>query len=586
MENKYAVNSKIISDTYNQIRQRNTHEYLRIKPYILQNIPMNAIEATLLFLSWTYPKKVIGLHKELQKEGILRPEVMCDIDYYIGSGDPIYDIALTCAEAIKNCIQDAFNINLIKRVLAIGVNQKKLEQMIINFNKMKPEELEKEIDTIIASPKSKNRVDEIMIFLYLWANGIYTEQMGKYLSKVNYGDFYHNNRRIIQIFDLDSNFVENEIVQKCIETTKRRLLLFVNKISNKKWESVELFIKEILQNTDHLTDRNSFIEFASVIDCFEYFHMLNRSLNFSDEYISNTIHSVLICYIQTCFELVLKEEDCYQLSNNFKIFPSVDTLLSKSHFCQNIFIYLNQFSESSIIASCIWAIKLRQVKGTARIVIDNALQSENRKPETNNQTDIRNLKIKTNQLEEKVKYQDAVILSLRTELRKLRGQTMEQCSIPDSEELKYRRKYNKAEKNVARLEQELLEERERVIALEEKITSVSRSANKSIDYHSIDTSKKYLFVVDDDRLASRLKVWFPKSILSDHAEVSPRNANNFYMGVFFTSKITHVTYKYYKEKCILFKIPIANCNGSGYASVCSAIKKCEMENNLNVTNGQ
>lgn len=113
-------------------------------------------------------------------------------------------------------------------------------------------------------------------------------------------------------------------------------------------------------------------------------------------------------------------------------------------------------------------------------------------------------------------------------------------------------------------------------ALAEKISFYQSLARNAEPKRTADVDKPYLFVCTEERLASKLMLWFPNSMLSHMRDSIP----DCYMAVFLTQCISHSEYYRIKEQCRNRNIPICNCNCQNFDRICNDIILCEDEYSL------
>lgn len=120
----------------------------------------------------------------------------------------------------------------------------------------------------------------------------------------------------------------------------------------------------------------------------------------------------------------------------------------------------------------------------------------------------------------------------------------------------------------------LKKEQKKNASLEERLdeyrefeTSISQEEDIPDSLPDVDTSARYMFVMQDPKMKPKLREWFPNSVLSEGKDVTQA----YYMVVFITKSISHSEYIRVKRKCDTQNVPYVNCNRISKDAVMEAI---------------
>lgn len=120
----------------------------------------------------------------------------------------------------------------------------------------------------------------------------------------------------------------------------------------------------------------------------------------------------------------------------------------------------------------------------------------------------------------------------------------------------------------------LKKEQRKNASLEEKLaeyrefeTSISQEEDIPDSLPEVDTSARYMFVMQDPKMKPKLREWFPNSVLSEGKDVTQA----YYMVVFITKSISHSEYIRVKRRCDTQNVPYVNCNRISKDAVMEAI---------------
>lgn len=592
-ETVHNVSKQVLLDTHRMHDGcESVRNILSSRPFASKKGIVQATDLLLFFDSWEDPKSVIGLFLDLKQEKTILDSDFSPSCYHIGNETPLIDAALTCATVIKNSLERSFDKAVVKKVLDISPKQKGTKKSIAYFKGLTQSEVDEEVEYTIQANNRKghNNIGITLALLTLWVNDIQSKHFDPWFLGIRAGGFYENNKKAAQICKIEGDFTSSPIVQRCLNVLTKRVLTHINEISDNEYSSIESFIVDVLDGDASLKHSNHYIEYESLTDCYEYYRIDGRMSALTPEYVAETVQSVFICYLQTCLELTTNASPLDV--QNLKVKQNIKESLQLSDVnLQDIYLYLNDIDEHNILNACVWTVKNRQIKDYGiklvdqvidtfknnRMNPDKPINTENKKEK---KLQVKTLEKKIFEMEKELEHQSHLVSALRTENKRLKESKPSPTDKSDSSEWEYQKKYNKIMKQLNKSQQELSNEKSKNSALEEKIELLSRSMDSPVEICDIDPLKKYLFIVDDDRVRSKLKAWFPNSVIAEHIELNARNARCYYMSVVMAAKVSHVKYHHYKTKCIQFNIPVANCNGTNYQSICLAIRKCEQENNI------
>lgn len=437
------------------------------------------------------------------------------------------------------------------------------------------------------------------IFLYLWSYGIES-----YTVECLFASFVENTietqyRLVGNIFHFTSGFPESAYIKKSISRLREKLAAFLG--GTDKDHFIEKHICQCLspeyrfgyipdgQETPGMRHIGKVLLKYGLILCGE---PGKDRLSIVQE----AVNSVFSMYIVSCYEDIYirsEERDPYDLPIPAICIDGGDPQLSEGDVAR----YIRQADIGMLYQSCLWASVLAILEGgikeqtgeyalytCERINLDaSRLIQENREKEK---------EIKC--LEETVRDMAGQLSALEGNKRLLEEnqklsreanrlkKAMEQSARIQAEELgKSGREVRSLKKKVEALSGQVSSLEAEKEALLEEIRDLRTAANNgSRILPEVDVNRRYLFIIDNERMKPKLMAWFPNSVLADNFSITPLNCSSIYMAVFITKSICHASYKRIKQECVIRHVPMAYCNDSNFLHVCDAIATCIRENNL------
>lgn len=584
-EQKYTVSEKVLVETYRRMGSSSLPEVLRVTPMVSSKSLLKAVNLVLDFFAWTQPENIIELFLNLKHSNTIKKQDIPNAYYWGWNPSDVVNAACTCSEAIANCIKRQFNRNIIKQIIAIYPNQKLLQESVQFSENLAQYDVDDKVKAIagICDDRSNIYVATLAL-LSMWVNGIYSKKMEDFFNTLPNNSYRSKEEKRAGICSFEGNLSCNSDTRKYKTILTRKIMTYLRQQIGYDYKSVEDYLQAVFLKSEDTIDTSRQIEHTGIMNCIESYKLSLRPSYPNTDYISDVVDDVLEKHVLACFNTMIQENTSFVIPQmisthniiDMKLFDTIDVLP-----------YLKQIDMRTLLNTCLWAIILRHTKEQGEGIVDKTLSSfeEKRNEPDNNKSDdlqkIKDLQAKLKKKESYEHHQNGVISGLRDEIARLKSQLATYESESCTQNWEYERKYHKAvssaKKMESKLRADLQDQSDKIAALEEKIFAISQSKNKQSECMEVDTSKKFLFVVDDEHFTPRIKAWFPNSIISTHAVLNHVNASSFYMGVFLTGKVTHVSYKHYKDKCILYNIPVANCNGTSYSSICQSIRKCEQE---------
>lgn len=588
-EQKYTVSEKVLVETYRSMGNQALPETLRTSPMVSAKSLLKAVNLILDFFAWTQPEDIIGLFLDLKHSNTIKKQDIPSTYYWGWNPSDVVNAACTCSEAIANCIKRQFNRNIIKQIIAIYPNQKLLQDSVQFSENLAQYDVDDKVKAIVGICDDRsNLYAATLALLSMWVNGIYSKNMEDFFNTL---DSYRSKKeKITGACSFEGNISRNYNTGKYKTILNRKIMAYLRQQTGRDYKSVGNYLKTVFLKSGDTIDTSRKIEHAGIMNCIESYKLSLHPAYPNTEYIADVVDDVLEKHVLACFNIMIQKKTSFVIPQmisthniiDMKLFDTIDVLP-----------YIKRIDIGELLNTCLWAIMLRHTKEQGERFVDKTLSSFEKKRngadknESNDLQKVKDLQAKLKKKENHEHHQNGVISGLRDEIARLKAQLAAYESESCTQNWEYERKYHKAinsAKNMeSKLRADLHDQQDKITALEEKISAISQSKNRQSEYMQVDTSKKFLFVVDDEHFTPRIKAWFPNSIISTHAVLNHANASSFYMGVFLTGKVTHVSYKHYKDKCILYNIPVANCNGTSYSSICQSIRKCEQENTMNMS---
>lgn len=451
-------------------------------------------------------------------------------------------------------------------------------------------------------------------FLYLWSQGIESYYIDKFFKENCLFTIQQDYSYAERIFHIKGDFFSADCIKSYTQRIRAKIAAFVG-IEDSQW-ALE---KRVLSG---LNFGSPFEEELSEISGFDTRYIvklleLNGIYAYSDQEDPeilqagrDAINDTIASYLLTCYE-----EEYIERMRAMKQASSISGVLNNQKIPLKAFEesaiakYVRQINPESLFLSCVWASAVYLCKDYVKTDMLGEAFFECRCRSLEKEISASNLE----QMKEQIKTLAAENDSL---MKKIKGASYQrfQSAELENEQLKHEHQELKAQladlqenmsaeiagiqeqaatsENFVRQQRKKIEElegdlsdanaemdalREKISLLEELRKGVIEQEDRCLD---IDTEKKYLFIINDEKMRYKIRAWFPNSVISENLDINPKNGGSYYMAIFVTKSIGHDEYFRVKQRCTIYGIPICYCNQINYRLVCQAIAKCARDYNL------
>lgn len=437
-------------------------------------------------------------------------------------------------------------------------------------------------------------------YLYLWTHGIESYYIDQYFKKHPFVDEEVETKKkwAAHIFHMQGTFDESRRVKVFIQRLRSKATKYVN-AENKGRYALEGSILAILSGREDASPYiciNKWLTYNRVI-----FTDLDFDVNAAGkdekkivDRVSKAIDDFCKSYILYCYE---SEHEARITTIKEQTLLIADWTLEEEDFQENdILQRVKSADAASLYTSFLWASAVAVVAGPLRDITrkhamgyfenvslhDKLSVSRAAELEAANER-LRSELDRVNQ-EKKCRLEENTVLKQENIQLRKKVSDMEKEQSSGEQEKEMQTELRLIRKKGSAMAKELAQIQDEADALREKLKELEEAhpltGGKEEDIRLVDTSKKYLFVVNDAKMRRKIQAWFPNSVISEKADLNSKNRDSYYMVIFITRSISHVEYFRFKQKCIAYNVPINYCNQLNYRLVCQSILRCMREYRL------